>query len=138
MPLQLHISTEQKVLVKLVPTTPGNKPAPVDGVPTWTMGEGGDETITLEPSADGLSCIIRAGDAPSADNIITVSADADMGEGITTITDTIELDVTDPMAANLGLVAEPPTLKDETAGPTGAPKPQGFDAAKAAEKKSSK
>lgn len=120
MPLQLHISTEQKVIVRLVPTTPGGKPAQVDGVPTWEMQEGGDPDVVLTASEDGLSCEMVSGTAPSQ-NVINVSADADMGTGVTHITDTISLAITDPMAKNLGLVADEPVLKGEPSASTFTP-----------------
>lgn len=53
-------------------------PAPVDGIPTWAAEN--PTVITLVPSADGLSALIKAqGVGVSKYN---VNADADLGAGV--------------------------------------------------------
>lgn len=111
MPLKIKISDEQQVNVKLNPVTPKGKPVKVDGIPVWAIADPpGDTVSTLVPAADGLSCLLVSSVLPGVTNI-TVSADADLGEGVNTISDTIELTVTDPQATSLGLVADPATDK---------------------------
>lgn len=106
MPLQLKINDEQKVNVRLVPVTPKGKPVAVQN-PTWTVSDG---TSTVVPSQDGMSADLISSDTPGITNIV-VSADADLGDGVDTISDTIALTVTDPQATSLGLVASPPVDK---------------------------
>ena len=57
-------------------------PAPVDGVPIWASS---DETVLRAvPNADGMSGTVEAVGPGTAR--ITISADADMGDGVATIT----------------------------------------------------
>ena len=107
MPLQLKINDEQKVNVTLNPVTSSGKPVKVDGKPEWVADAGGS---TLQVSQDGMSATLISSDLPSV-TVFTVSADADLGQGVTTISDTIELTVTDPQASSLGLKADPPVDK---------------------------
>lgn len=99
------ITTEQKLTLTLAPRTagtssnPDGNPANVDGAPVWEV-TGGDITIT--PSADGLSCEVLPG-AQDTNSVITVTADADLGEGVTSIIDTVDVAVVAASASRLGL-----------------------------------
>lgn len=116
MPLQLKITDEQKVNVRLVPVTQRGKPVPLDGKPEWSVVDG-DSTLAV--SDDGMSAFLVSNDTPGITNF-QVSADADLGEGVSTITDTIQLTVVDPQASSLGLVSDPPV--DKAAPPIAAKK----------------
>jgi len=106
--LDLTINNEQKIPVTLHPETlPGHHPAPVDGVPVWSVVSG---NATVVPAEDGMSAFLVSSDDPG-DTIFMVSADADMGEGVVTISDTITLHTQHAMAANLGLSAGDPVPK---------------------------
>jgi hypothetical protein len=71
------------------------------------VGVGGDATV--EPSEDGLSCYLISGEPGNSQ--ITVTADADLGEGVVTLTDTIDLAVVPASASALGLITGEPELK---------------------------
>lgn len=107
MPLEITITNEQKVNVTLKPVTATGKPAPLDGVPTWTVQTG---ESTVVPAADGLSADLISSDSPG-DTVILVEADADLGSGVETLADTIRLTVEGARAANLGLAAGTPVPK---------------------------
>lgn len=107
MPLQLKINDEQKVNIRLNPVTPSGKPVKVDGKPEWSVADG-DSTLVV--ADDGMSAFLVSADTPGITNYM-VSADADLGEGVDTISDTIQLTVVDPQATSLGLVADPPEAK---------------------------
>ena len=107
MPLAISISNEQKVTVTVTPKTNAGKPAKLDGAPTWTVVSG-DSTVV--PATDGLSASLVSADNPG-DTTYLVEADADLGEGVETIQDTITLTVIGANAANLGLSAGQPELK---------------------------
>ena len=107
MPLAITITDEQKVNVTLKPVTDAGKPVTLDGAPVWSVTLG-DSTIV--PAADGLSADLISSDTPG-DTQILVSADADLGSGVDTISDTIDLTVVGASAKNLGLVAGTPVLK---------------------------
>ena len=107
MPLVLKVTNEQKVTVTLSPVTDAGKPVKLDGAPTWSVVLG-ESTIT--PADDGLSAVLVSADTPG-DTQVLVSADADLGEGVETISDTIDLNVVGATAKNLGLVAGTPEPK---------------------------
>ena len=103
----ITITNEEKVQVTLAPTTAAGNSATLDGVPTWTVIEG---DATLEVSEDGLSAFLVSGNA-DVNSKIEVTADADLGEGVVTLTDVIDLAVVAAQASALGLVTGTPTLK---------------------------
>lgn len=107
MSIALKFSTEQQVTVHINPVTPKGKPVALDGVPVWQVAVG---DVTLQPAADGLSCTIVSADTPGQSQVL-VSADADLGEGVETISDTIDALVSDPQASSLGLTADAPVTK---------------------------
>jgi hypothetical protein len=93
------INTDQNYPnVQLSITNAKGQPAKVDGVPVWATSDATQLTVT--PSADGMNAVIdTVGPSPvAADGTvttarITVSADADLGAGVNTITGVSE-DVT--------------------------------------------
>ena len=106
MSLELTIDTTQKVNVKISPTTDAGTPAKLDGIPVWTA----DGASTVVPADDGLSAFLVSSDV-AGDTTFTVSADADLGAGVTTIIGSITLHVIDAQATNLGLSADAPVPK---------------------------
>ena len=83
------ITNEQKVLMTLSPMTAAGNPATVDGTPSWAVMSG---DATIEPSVDGMSCYLISG-AADVNSVVEVTADANLGEGVQSITDTIDLAV---------------------------------------------
>lgn len=107
MALNIACSNEEKVPVTASPVTATGKPAQVDGALTITVlsGEG---TFEQDPA---FPLVFKAvsGDNPG-ETVYLVEADADLGAGITTISDTVTLAVASATAASFGLaagVAEP-------------------------------
>jgi hypothetical protein len=107
MPMEISITNEQKVNVRLEPVTSTGKPARLDGVPTWSV-QSGDATV--EAASDGLSAFLISSDNPG-DTAFLVSADADLGEGVVTISDVVTLKVAGAQADNLGIAADAPVAK---------------------------
>ena len=107
--IETTITNEQKVTATLAPVTAGGKPAKVDPKtpPTWAV-QSGDSTVV--PTADGLSADLISSDV-AGDTVYSVSADADLGDGVETISDTITLHVTSPNATSLGLSLGAPVPK---------------------------
>lgn len=97
--IEIAINNEQKIKVALSPTTPGGKPAILDGKPEWQIVNG---TGTMQVADDGLSAYLISSDIPG-DTVYSVSADADLGDGIQLIADSIVLKVAGARAASLGL-----------------------------------
>jgi hypothetical protein len=100
------ITNEQKITLTLAPKTAAGNDASLDGAPVWALVSG---DATFEVAADGLSATLISGAAGNSQ--FTVSADADLGEGVVTLTDTIDLAVVPASASTLGLVTGEPTLK---------------------------
>ena len=100
------ITNEQKIQVTLAPTTAAGNPATLDGAPVWAVAAG---DATIEVAADGLSCYLISGEPGNSQ--ITVTADADLGEGVVNLTDTVDLAVVPASASQLGLVTGSPELK---------------------------
>lgn len=103
----ITITNEEKVQVTLAPTTAAGNPAILDGAPVWTVTEG---DATLEVAVDGLSAFLISGTA-NTNSKITITADADLGEGIVNLNDTIDLAVVPASANALGLLVATPVLK---------------------------
>ncbi len=107
MPLAIKLTNEQKVTVTLTPVTDSKKPAKLDGIPSWAVVSGNS---TVTPAADGMSAVIVSSDDPG-DTAILVKADADLGEGVEEISDTIDVTVAGASAKNLGLSVGTPEPK---------------------------
>jgi hypothetical protein len=106
MPVEISITNEQKVKATLTPVTDTGKPAKLDGAPAWAVISGNSQVVVAE---DGLSADLISSDDPG-DTVILVKADADVGEGVEEISDTITLKVVGATAKNLGVTlgtAEP-------------------------------
>jgi hypothetical protein len=105
MPLDVTINDTQKVKVTLVPN------GPVDGVPLWEVMTG---LATVMPDADGMSAYLISEDNVStggSTSTVEVSADVDMGAGNVTLTDQINMHVTEAQATSLGLTVASPEPK---------------------------
>ena len=106
--LEITITNEQKIQVTLTPVTATNNPAQLDGGATFEVISG---TATVAMIADNpLSAFLVSGDLPG-DSEILVSADADLGDGVETISDIIKLTVAGAKAASLGLTVGAPVAK---------------------------
>lgn len=104
--LELKITNEQKIKLTVAPTTAAGKPAELDGDVKFTVESG---TSAVE-RIDARSAYLISSDTPG-DTVIIVEADADLGEGVETISDVVKLTVEGARAANLGLVAGTPETK---------------------------
>jgi len=106
MALELTCTNEEKIPITINPVTPSGKPAEIDGevLVSVISGEGTYEMI------DENSFYVISGDFPGATTYL-IEADADIGEGVVNISDTITLNVEGALAKNLGLVAGTPELK---------------------------
>ena len=105
--LSVTCTDAQKITVTATPVTAGGKPATLDGALVVTV-QSGDGTVEQDP-ASPLSFKAVSGDAPGT-TVYLVTADADLGAGVITIQDTVELTVTNENAAAFGLaggVVEP-------------------------------
>jgi hypothetical protein len=100
--LQIASTNEEKVPVTATPQTSTGKPAQVDG-PLRVTVQSGDATVEQD-SATPLSFNAVSGDSPGT-SVFLVEADADLGEGVQLIQDTVEYVVSGSAAASFGLSA---------------------------------
>ena len=107
MPLEVSITNEQKIKATLSPVSDTGRPAQLDGNPRWEILSGNS---TLDVAPDGRSAYLISSDTPG-DTLFCVKADADLGEGVEELMDTINLKVTGAMAKNLGLMLGTPEAK---------------------------
>lgn len=86
----MFLTDLQKVSVSIAPVDAMGNPAKLDGVPSWTVS---DETIlTVTPAEDGMSAVVSTV-GPLGMAQVAVVADADLGEGVTTIAGTLDIEV---------------------------------------------
>jgi hypothetical protein len=93
------------------------KPAPVDGVPTWASSN--EAVATVVPDPGGLSATVVAQGVGKY--TISVSGDADLGPGITTLTGQDSGEVTQGTATQVTLA--PGAVVEQPNGPPPPPPP---------------
>lgn len=108
MPLEVACTTDEKIVITAAPVTAGGHAAQVDG-PLKVTVVSGDGTVAQDP-ATPLVFEVISGDAPGTTEFL-VEADADLGEGVETIQDTVTLVVEGAKAAQFGLTAAAPVPK---------------------------
>jgi len=101
-PLAIACTSEEQIPVTAAPVTASGRPALVDGALTITV-QSGSGTFTQD-AATPLAFTAVSGDT-GGDTVYQVDADADLGEGVETISDVVTLTVTSASAASFGLTA---------------------------------
>lgn len=77
-------------------------PAALDGAPSWSSSD--PTIVSVTPSADGLEAdIVAVGPlTPAGSSVqVVVSADADLGAGVTTITGSLDVTVVASQAVSI-------------------------------------
>jgi hypothetical protein len=97
------MTTTQQFTASISPKDRKGKPAPVDGIPVWATSN--DAVAGVVPSPDGMSALVVAQGV--GDYTISVAADADLGEGIVTITGQDTGSVSQGTAVSVGIQAGP-------------------------------
>lgn len=88
--LMFTLRSNEKVPLSIQPVDAKGNPAPIDGKAQWISS---DETIVkLQIADDGLTCVAIAAER-LGNARITVNADADLGDGIKTISGTFDIEV---------------------------------------------
>lgn len=101
----IQMSIIQYVEVVLNPVDRFGNPAGVENV-VWTSSDSSILEVTPDPN-DELRCKVRAVGAPGTAQV-DVSADADLGDGVVTISDFLGVEVRPELATGLGLVVGEP------------------------------
>lgn len=102
----IEMTNSQQATASITPVDKKGQPAPVDGIPVWASS---DETIvTVTPAVDGMSAVVAAvGPLGSAN--VSVTADADLGTGVSSIFGTLAVSVTQGQAVGLTITLGPAT-----------------------------
>lgn len=106
---QIKLTNEQQVPVTLNPRTDRGKSVTLDGKATWSVISG---DCTVSVAEDGLSANVVSSDNPGTSQIL-VEGDADLGEGVVTISEILEVTVEGALASNFGISVGTPVLKPE-------------------------
>lgn len=108
--MSLVLLDSQKVALSVQPIDAAGNPAKIDGVPAWSVVGANPEILALEVAGDGLSCeVLTAGQLGTAQ--VMVSADADLGEGVKTISGVLDIEVQGGEAVSLNVSAGLPEPK---------------------------
>jgi hypothetical protein len=115
--IMLILTDTQQVPLAVAFLNKAGNPAPVDGAPVWSSS---DETVlTVTPAADGLSAVAKAtGKLGTAQ--VSVTADADRGEGVRSISGVLDVTVQPSDAVSASISAGAP---EEQPDPEPTPEP---------------
>lgn len=95
----------QQFEITIQPVDAKGKPAPLDGTPIWLTDN--SDVFDITPSADGLSCTVKATGIPGVGKI-QVTGDADMGAGVAPIVGLLDCEVTQAPATSIVLTPSAP------------------------------
>lgn len=103
---QMNLTDSQQATLSIQPVDKKGNPALVDGVPAWLSSN--SEVVTVTPSADGLSAVAVAV-GPLGTATVSVTADADLGAGVTEIAGSLDITITAGAATTVSISAGDPT-----------------------------
>ena len=101
------LSVIEKVRLSIQPIDAKGNPAPVDGIPAWSVAN--PEVASLAVSDDGLSAVLTA-TAPGSTQV-SVQADARLGPDVNTITGLLDVTVTPAEAVTIQITTGTPELQ---------------------------
>lgn len=102
---KMKITDSQKFTATIAPVDAKGNPAQVDGVPVWAAPDA--TTVTVTPAADGMSAEIAAV-GPVGSVQVSVTADADLGTGVSSLVGTLQVDVVGGAAVSLQISTSAP------------------------------
>ena len=94
----------QEVDLAIKPVDKKGNAAQVEGVPVWVSSD--PTVIEIIPSTDGLSAVAKAGILGQAQ--VSVTVDADLGEGVRNISGVLDFDVVAGEAVSLSVITSAP------------------------------
>jgi len=105
--ISVTMNDQEMTVLTIAPTDADGDPAAVENV-VWTTNN--PDVVSLTTGSDPLTCqVYSRGVLGQAE--ITVEADADLGEGMSPLTETAYVTVIQSMATDLNLFAAAPTPK---------------------------
>lgn len=106
-----------KKIARVQFTAADGGPANVDGAPVWSTSD--SAVLGLTPASDGMSCVIEAKARGVAE--LGISADADLGQGIESLTGSVEVAVLGGKATGMVFSFEDVPAEEGAGGTDGAP-----------------
>lgn len=103
----LILTDEQMSDLSLDLRTAAGNPGRVDGPPTWSVTN--PTVCELSQSADGMTAVISALGLGTTQ--VSVSVDADLGEGVRTLSRTLDVTVMAAEVVSVGIIASTPRPK---------------------------
>jgi hypothetical protein len=104
--MAVEITAGQRLRVTITPVDAQGHPAPIEqGSVAWAVSDADILSVTPEPTDEKVALVRPAGSTLGVANV-TVSADADLGEGVVTLAAEMEVAVTSGMATSLGLTSQ--------------------------------
>ena len=116
----LVLQDDKQCVVSINPRSKAGNPAKVDGKPTWACDT---EDILVVAADDGLSAVVQSTGKVAA-GVVTVTADADLGEGVRAISGAFNVSVDAGQAVDFGFAfgdvvdLPPPPAPEPTPEPT--------------------
>jgi hypothetical protein len=111
----LELSTEQEVTLAVNFLTAANRPAKIDGTPTWRADPPGKVrllTVNKEDgSVDPMQIVVWPEDNGAGDVEVLCDADADLGSGVRDVAAAFSLSLTGPEAATASISPGTPVVK---------------------------
>jgi hypothetical protein len=105
--LMLTMTDSQHAALSIKVVDKKGNAAPVDGKPVWSTDN--PDVLALTPSDDGLTCDVAAVGPLTASPVrVSVTADADLGAGVTDITGFIDVTIVAGSATSIEVTAGPP------------------------------
>lgn len=106
--MALILTDVQKVGLSVAFVTAKGNPAQVDGAPVWSVSDA--TVLSVVPAADGLSAeVVAVG--PLGTSQVSVTADADLGEGVKALVGTLDVQVVASEAASIVINAGVPAVQ---------------------------
>jgi hypothetical protein len=103
----MKLTDIEKVALSVQPMSAAGNPAPVETA-MWTCSD--DTVLTVVPGADGLSCeVITTGKIGTAR--VSVTVDADMGEGVISLEGFADFEVVASQAVSLAVNVGTPEVR---------------------------
>lgn len=106
--MSLILTATQQVNLSVSFVDKAGNAAKVDGLPVWTSSD--SNILTVTPSEGGLSAMV-ATVGPVGTAQVSVQADADLGEGVTALIGTLDVEVVAAQAVVAVLAAATPEEK---------------------------
>jgi hypothetical protein len=104
----LILTDEQKVSLSVRFTTKAGNPARVDGTPVWASSN--PAVIAVVASEDGVSAVATTV-GPVGEAQVSVTADADLGEGVRPVSAVLDIVVQPAEAVSASIEPGAPELK---------------------------